>query len=106
MIVIEELQKYYQQDKVLMTQHSSERCRQRGIKKKDIRHAVMTGEIIENYPEDYPFPSCLIYGCSEDNKIIHLVMSDEGTGSRIITAYYPDEEKWEADFKTRKEQLK
>lgn len=103
MIIIETLQAYYQQDKVLMTQHSSERCRQRGIKKKDVRHAVMSGEIIEQYPEDFPFPSCLIYGYTEDNKILHVVMSDEGTGSRIITAYFPDKEKWTANFKTRKE---
>jgi hypothetical protein len=30
-------------------------------------------------------------------------MSDEGSMSRIITAYYPDKNKWNADFKTRKE---
>ena len=104
MIDINALRIYYQQDRVLMTQHSSERCRQRGIKKREIRNAVMTGEIIEQYPEDFPFPSCLICGHSADHKVIHVVMSDEGTGSRIITAYFPDTEKWEADFRTRKEQ--
>jgi hypothetical protein len=29
-------------------------------------------------------------------------MSDEGTSSRIITAYYPDLEKWEKDWKNRR----
>lgn len=106
MIEIKTLQSYYTEDKVLMTQHSSERCRQRGIKIKDIRHAIMDGEIIEQYPDDYPFPSCLIFGYSVDNKIIHVVMSDEGIGSRIITAYFPDPEKWESDYRTRKETLK
>ena len=47
MIDIDVLRSYYRNDTVLMTQHSSERCRQRGIKKKDIRHAIMTGEIID-----------------------------------------------------------
>lgn len=84
-------------------QHSSERCRQRGIKKCDIRNAVMTGEIIEQYPDDFPFPSCLIRGFSSKDSIIHVVMSDEGTGSRIITAYFPDAEKWDDDFRIRKE---
>lgn len=28
-------------------------------------------------------------------------MSDDGKMSRIITAYYPDPEKWNADFKIR-----
>ena len=76
MIKIETLQTYYTEDKVLMTQHSSERCRQRGIKIKDIRHTIMTGEIIEQYPDDYPFPSCLIFGYSVDNRIIHVVMKE------------------------------
>ena len=66
----------------------------------------MMGEIIEQYPDDYPFPSCLIFGYSVDNRIIHVVMSDEGTGSRTITVYFPDPEKWESDYRTRKEILK
>jgi len=102
-IDIEKLRLYYQQDNVLMTQHSSERCRQRNIRKKDIRNAVITGEIIEQYPEDFPFPSCLILGYTEEKRPIHVVMSDEGSGSRIVTTYFPDAEKWQSDFKTRKE---
>ena len=63
----------------------------------------MNGEIIEHYPDDFPFPSCFVCGFSVENKILHVVMSDEGSGSRIITEYYPDAEKWEKDYKTRKE---
>lgn len=49
----------------------------------------MQREIIEQYPEDFPFPSCLILGKNEQGKILHVCMSDEGSASRIITAYYP-----------------
>ncbi len=87
MILIERLQMYYQQDKIFAAQHSSERCRQRGLQQKDIRRAVMTGAIIEQYPEDHPYPSCLICVCSVNGRVIHVVMNDEGTQSRIITAY-------------------
>lgn len=103
MIDIMRLRHYFTEDKVFMTQHASERCRQRGIKQKDIRNAVMMGEIIEQYPEDFPFPSCLIFGYAVDNKIIHVVMSDEGSGGRVITAYIPNTEKFAEDLKTRKE---
>lgn len=65
---------------------------------------ILKGEIIEQYPDDFPFPSCLIYGKDNNNKIIHICMSDEGTCSRIITAYYPDINRWSADLKVRKEQ--
>lgn len=102
MIDIVCLQMYYKADRVFVTAHAAERFRQRGIKSKDIRRAVQTGEIIEQYPDDYPYPSCLILGNTLDNKPIHVVMSDEGSASRIITAYFPDENKWEIDMKTRK----
>ena len=90
-------------DEVYATEHAAERFRQRGIKMKDVRQAVMGGEIIEQYPEDFPFPSCLVLGKSLENKVLHVVMSDEGSSSRIITAYYPDDNKWNSDYKIRKE---
>lgn len=97
------LRNYYLSDDVIMTRHAAERCRQRGIVSRDIRYAVMNGEIIERYPDDFPFPSCLILGRTTENKPIHVCISDEGTGGRIITAYFPTLEKWQADFRTRKE---
>ena len=106
MIDIENLRAHYLNDMVFMTNHASERSRQRGIFAKDIRNAVMTGEIIEDYPNDFPFPSCLVYGKSLDGKGIHVCISDEGESSRIITAYIPSLEKWETDLKTRKEASK
>ena len=105
MIDIKVLQEYYKEDKVIVSIHAQERLRQRGIKIKDIKHCILFGEIIEQYPDDFPFPSCLIFGKSEDNQIIHVVVSDEGGMSRIITAYFPDTHKFEDDLKTRKERM-
>ena len=81
---------------------AQERLRQRGIKAKDIRNCIMTGEIIEQYPDDFPFPSCLVFGYTVNGKVLHVVASDEGTGSRIITAYFPNNIKFEDDLKTRR----
>ncbi len=102
MIEIGTLRRYYAEDAVFATQHAAERFRQRGIKAYDIRCAVNNGEIIEQYPDDFPFPSCLILGRDEAGKLIHVCMSDEGTSSRIITAYYPDPERWDESMKERK----
>ena len=103
MIDIDHLRKHYQDDEVFITEHAAERSRQRGILSKDIRNAVENGEIIEQYPDDFPFPSCLILGKDLAGNSIHVCMSEEGTASRIITAYRPDPEKWSDDFRTRKE---
>lgn len=102
MIKMEQLQEYYMQNRIIISVHAQERLRQRGIKQKDIKNCILTGEIIEQYPEDFPFQSCLIFGYTIDNKIIHVVASDEGSVSRIITAYFPNKEKFENDLKTRK----
>ena len=105
MINIETLKQYYINDMVIVSEHAAERFRQRNIKARDIKHAVFNGEIIEQYPNDFPFPSCLILGKTISGQYIHIVMSDEGSMSRIITAYYPDGNKWCTDFKQRKENV-
>ncbi|WP_314536970.1 DUF4258 domain-containing protein [uncultured Selenomonas sp.] len=103
MIDIECLRGYYAMDRVFITAHTVERFRQRGIRARDVRHAVHGGQIIEQYPDDYPYPSCLICGMTVEGRVIHVVMSDEGTMSRIITVYFPDVDKWNSDFTVRKE---
>ncbi len=50
-----------------------ERCEEE-IKIADIEHAILTGRIIEDYPEDKRGPSCLILGYSQ-HKPIHIVCS-------------------------------
>ncbi len=102
MIDLKKIKSYYNNDNVFASEHAIERCRERGIKIKDIKSCIFNGEIIEQYPDDYPFPSCLICGQSLSDKIIHVVVSDEGTASRIITAYYPDPNRWSHDYKIRK----
>ena len=102
MIEIEKLRKYFSEDRIFATAHAAERFRQRKINIKDIRNTINSGEIIEQYPDDYPYPSCLVLGENLRGEKIHAVLSDEGTASRIITAYFPDVEKWSADFKTRR----
>ena|GEM_PF-86870 len=46
MIEIENLQKYFVEDKIFVTEHAAERFRQRGIRISDIRNAVNFGEIM------------------------------------------------------------
>ncbi|MBQ9377905.1 MAG: DUF4258 domain-containing protein [Schwartzia sp.] len=58
---------------------------------------------MSKYPDDYPYPSCLILGKCRDGRYIHVVMSDEGSASRIITAYFPEPDKWSDDLKRRKD---
>ena len=96
--MIDEIKSLCQQGKVEWTSHVQQRILQRGISRQDVKEAIIHGKIIENYPEDYPFPSCLILGAN----CLHVVCGI-GVGTLwIITAYRPSEDKWEDDLKTRK----
>ena len=63
-LCIEELRKICTIENIEITLHAAKRLEQRGILLKDIIECIKNGEIIEQYPDDYPFPSCLILGIS------------------------------------------
>ena len=66
-------------------------------------YSILNGEIIEEYEEDYPYPSCLVYGVTLNNKVLHIVCGIGDIDLWIITAYYPDDLEWEKDLRTMKE---
>jgi hypothetical protein len=100
---IEILRRLCADETVVVTDHVFSRCRQRKITIDQLFQAIRTGEIIEDYPDDFPYPSCLILGTVADKRKLHVVCGSEGSRLWIVTAYWPDPEKWEADYKTRKE---
>ena len=51
-----ELRKLYNNDMAFLTSHCSLRLEQRNITEDDIESALNNGEIIEQYPDDYPWP--------------------------------------------------
>ena len=91
-----------QNGKVRWTNHVIIRLLQRNINQKDVEDAILNGEIIEEYKDDYPYPSYLVCGINSNNEVLHVVCGSNGEELWIITAYYPDDEEWENDMKTRK----
>lgn len=68
----------------------------------DVGNCIMSGEIIENYPNDYPYPSCLVFGYSINEKALHVVVASDMKMLYIVTAYYPDTKKFMEDLRTRR----
>ena len=89
--------------KIIWKEHATIRLVERGISRKDVLECIISGDIIEEYVSDKPFPSCLILGFLSNNKPIHVVCSTDNEYLYIITAYVPTLYKWNEDFKTRKE---
>lgn len=86
-----------------VTQHILMRCQQRNITYEEVKEVIENGEIIEEYSDDYPYPSCLILGMTIKGRKIHVVV---GLGEKklwLITAYEPDPSQWDKELKKRKE---
>ena len=84
------------------TNHILERLFQRNISTDDVKTVVANGEIIEQYPTDYPFPSCLMLGYTSTGRPLHVVCGSSGAELWLITAYFPNPFEWSKDFKQRR----
>jgi hypothetical protein len=83
--------------------HAIQRMFQRRISEQDVRHVLATGDIIEDYPDDVPYPSRLVLGWRGQRPLHVVVATNPATQDQIvITVYEPDPAKWEAGFRKRK----
>ncbi len=100
---IVKIQKAIKKGKVNISEHADEELENDAINDDELYYSVSNGEVIEDYADDKPFPSCLIYGKDKNDRPIHSVWahSDEHKIAVLITAYVPDPEKW-INYKIRK----
>ena len=101
-MTIEGIKDLMRDGKVRWTTHCVEKLGERDINISDVEECIVNGEIIEDYPNDYPYPSCLVYGCISNGKVLHTVVGSDGETVYVITAYYPNTIKFEEDLKTRR----
>ncbi len=59
MIKIESIIESIKEGRIRITDHADEEATNEGISFKEILASISTGEIIEQYPDDKPYPSCL-----------------------------------------------
>jgi len=84
------------------SKHAVDQTILRQIRVQDIRDAITTGQIIENYPDDKYGPSCLILGFTKALRPLHVQCSYPSRPKiKVITLYEPDPELW-IDSKTRR----
>lgn len=98
---IENIKKICKEHKIVWTSHVLIRLLQRNISQIEVESAIINREVIEQYPDDYPNPSCLILGITDKEIFLHIVCGISDNNLWIITAYKPAPEKWSKDLKTR-----
>jgi hypothetical protein len=70
---IENIINAIRESRVRITDHADEEAFDDGLTYEEISYSVIQGEVIENYSNDKPYPSCLIMGKNLSDEPIHSV---------------------------------
>ena len=83
--------------------HALQRMAERRIAQAVALQVLHSGERIEDYPEDSPYPSALFLAWVEGRPLHAVAALDaEHDWAYIITVYEPDLEHFEPDYRTRR----
>ncbi|MHC1776474.1 MAG: DUF4258 domain-containing protein [Lentimicrobium sp.] len=89
--------------KLIFSNHAVKQMFQRNISVDDVKFVLNNGIPVNEYPDDKPLPSMLIFAdCN--GRSLHVVCSENQLENEIviITAYEASTDIWENDFVTRK----
>jgi len=73
------------------------------ITDQEVSEALSACEVIEEYPDDTPYPSVLVLGQTQHGRPVHAVCAYvlENQTMVIVTVYEPDPDRWD-DRRRRK----
>lgn len=91
--MIEDIKLLVEERKYIITLHARKRMDERGVSTEGLVNLISEGEIIEEYYDSKPCPSFLIFG-SVEGDYCHAVVALCKNHLRIITVYWPGEDKW------------
>jgi hypothetical protein len=84
------------------SRHAVDQSILRRISVQELREAISSGELIEDYSDDKYGPSCLVLGYTRTHRPLHVQCSYPSRALlKIITLYEPDPNLW-IDFKVRR----
>jgi len=103
-MILDKIKKSIQNGSIIWQKHALQRMLERGIARTEVKQAILSGDIIEDYSDDYPFPSILITNI-KGTKPLHIVVAYDEIKyiCYIITAYIPDDRYFEKDLLTRRD---
>jgi hypothetical protein len=100
---IETIKTKVQNGKFVISTHADQEAADENIDIAEIRDALLSGELLEQYPDTGRGESCLILGFAND-KPIHIVCGWHRDSVVIITVYIPKPPKFD-DPRTRRRLL-
>ncbi|PSO48741.1 MAG: hypothetical protein BRC32_01390 [Actinobacteria bacterium QS_8_72_14] len=84
--------------------HALRQMVERGISVSQVQQVLTHGEVVEEARRaGRPYPTRLLLGWIHDRPL-HVLVAAAPEGSQyVITAYKPSLDRWEGDYRTRKE---
>lgn len=74
---------------VAITRHADQERGEDELSFDEVYFSTVHGEIIEEYPTDSPYPSCLVYGDTFRGDPVHSVWAyNEGNEAAVLTTVY------------------
>lgn len=89
--------------RVIFRRHAWQRMESRGISVADVLQVLASGEQIEQYPDDTPFPSALMLARVRERPL-HVVAARDAANDAtyVVTVYEPDPNEWDPELKRRR----
>jgi len=81
-------------DAYFYSQHADEERKSDNLLISEIEEALLSGTILESYPDDPRGNSCLVVGFTKRGKPLHIVCGQSGDALVIITVYIPSPPKF------------
>lgn len=105
-MVIEKIRDAFSGDRAWYSRHARSEMEEEefgSISEAEVAEAISTGEVIEVYDDDAPYPSVLVSGRTADFRPIHVVCAWDEAGNRtvVVTVYHPDPARWD-DYRRRR----
>jgi adenine deaminase len=80
--------------RVLWTGHAKRRLRSRRIQRHEVFEVIEKGTILERYPNEKPYPKCLMMGMVRNQQPLYVSLAFDGHHIIIITVHWFDPARW------------
>ena len=99
--VVELLKRAVDEGQVRISLHAAEEALAETITRADIEAVLRDAEVLEDYPDWWLGPSCLVLGRTAASRHLHIVVSYAGLPVTVITVYEPQPPRWITPFRRR-----
>ena len=95
------LRKAVSENRYIITTHAKQRMGQRKVSDQDMKRVVMTGDVIEQYPDAVPLPKVLFMALVR-HEPLYVSCAFDGTYVHIVTVHWYDPAVWSDPWTRRK----